>query len=95
MPECPKCKKNVGELVLAGSYKYSIKGDVFLCPECAAKMSSAVSSSTLIFLILFFAWLIGLFLGIVPEEFFVGYIFSGIIGLPLMLFVLYKLKESG
>ncbi|MBU2100741.1 hypothetical protein KKG83_05290 [Candidatus Micrarchaeota archaeon] len=94
MPKCPKCKKEVKELVLAGSYKYSMKREVYLCENCAKKMNSAVNSSTTIFLVLFFVWLGGIFLGIVPEEFFAGYLLSGIIGLPLILFAFYKLKEG-
>jgi len=94
MPKCPKCKKQVKELVLAGSFKYSIKGDVYLCKECAQKMNKANTTSIGIFLILFFIWLAGIFLGIIPDDFFIIYLFIGIIGLPILLWILYKAMEG-
>lgn len=94
MPECPKCKRKVDELVLAGSYKYSMKGNVYLCHECARKMNKAHDTSMGVFFVLFILWLAGIFLGVIPEEFFMAYLFGGIIGLPILLFVLYKGLEG-
>jgi len=91
--KCQKCGKLVDELHMEGLYQYSPADPIFVCKDCQKKVKRASRVTMIVFFALFALWGAGLLFVVIPnemEEIFAMYLFSGILGLPILAFVMYK-----
>jgi len=90
MPVCPSCKKNVDALHLTMFCQYQMSDPTYVCKNCNAKMVKSAKKTGIVTLIVLVLWFSGFLLGVVPDDIFGIYLLGGIIGLPLLFWILYK-----